>query len=140
MMDEIKDRRSVDRFLCNEATVLIFKKYGYQYFRYRVLKNIAMCMPKMSHVQDISRSGTLILSKNVFKRGDEIRLIISVPGTKAIIIKGTVKWNSTNTFDLEHIGIQFLAFSNWKKYNSFNILKQLNLYILSKNQSSIIEY
>ena len=139
-MDENKDRRSFDRLLCQEATVLIFKKYWHQYLRYRVLKNIAMFMPEMSHIQNISKSGTLILSKNIFKRGDKICLMISVPDTKCIIIKGTVKWNSPNTFDLEHIGIQFLAFSNWEKYNSLNIQKQLSLYILSQNRSTIVQY
>ena len=137
-MDKIKDRRSYDRFLCPGVTVFIFKKYWYKYLQYRILKNIAIFMPDIAYVQNMSKSGILILGKNVFKRGDEICLMISAPGIRCIIIKGKVLWK-TNTLEVEQIGIQFLAFSNWRKYNSFNSLKDLNLYI-SKNQLAIVEY
>ena len=42
-----------------------------------------------------------------------------------------------NSHNMGNIGIQFLAFSNWKKYNSFSILKQLQVVILLRNKSII---
>jgi len=138
-MVEIKDRRSFDRFLCPGVTALIYKKYWYQNLRYKVLKNITIFMPETSNIKNISSSGILILCKNVFRRGDKICIAISAPGIKTIMIKGIVCWNIQGTVDVEQVGIQFSAFSSWKKYNSINLQKQLNLF-LSKTQSSLIEY
>jgi len=134
-MDELKDRRSFDRLLCSGVTALVYKKYWHNLMRYRFLKNIASLWQIKSNVQNLSKSGTLIMSSDIYKRGDAIDIIIIAPGIKSIIIKGTVRWCTTDSLEIGQIGIQFLAFSNWKRYNSVNILKQLHSFLLVNYQS-----
>lgn len=139
-MDELKDRRSVDRLLCSGVTALVYKKYWHNLLRYRLLKNIVSLWQVKSNVQNLSKSGTLIMSSDIYKRGDAIDIIIIAPGIKSIIIKGTVRWCTTDSLEIGQIGIQFMAFSNWKRYNSFSILKQLQGVMLLKDQAFITGY
>ena len=136
-MDEIKDRRLFDRFICHGVTVFIYKRYWYQNLYFRVFKNILIFKPELLQMQNLSKNGTLILGNNALKKGDRIYLVISTSGDKNIMVKGAVCWKETYTLEVEKMGLQFLAFSNWKKYNSFKIQKQLNL-LISSNQSSIL--
>ena len=136
-MDVIKDRRAFDRFLCMEATAFIYKRYWYQNLYFRILKNILMFKPELLQIQNLSKNGTLILGNSALKKGDRIYLVISTSGVKNIMVKGVVCWKETYTFEAEKMGLQFLAFSNWKKYNSFKIQNQLNL-LISSNQSSVL--
>ena len=132
-MDEPKDRRAFDRLVFSNIPASIFKNYWYYSLGQRLFKNLAWFEPIKSSVQDISTSGSLIITKSIFKQGQTILLIFSIPGLQRMIIKGKVRWTTTQAPDMKNIGIQFLAFSNWKKYNSFDVQKQLGS-ILLKNQ------
>jgi len=139
-MDEEKDRRSFDRLIFNNGTAAIFRNFWYYNLKYNLLRNFTSFMPEKSAIHNLSSSGSCIYSKTNFKRGDSIRLIITIPDVKNILIKGTVRWiTEGDSPSTGNIGIQFLAFSNWNKYNSFNILKQLQVVILLKNQSTAAE-
>jgi Tfp pilus assembly protein PilZ len=132
-MDELIDRRAFDRLVFSNISATIFRNYWYYSLGHRLFKNLELFAPVKSSVQDISSSGSLIITKSIFKQGQTISLIISIPGSERMIIKGKVLWIAAQTPDMQNVGIQFLAFSNWKKYNSFDVQKQLGL-ILLKNQ------
>ena len=128
-MEEIKDRRSFDRLLFSETTVVV-SNYFWQYpLRYKFAHNFAKALLGKSYLHNLSASGSCILGSNRFKRGDNIRLIIKTPDFESIFIKGIVRWVSPETSNkMSYIGIQFRAFGNDKKYNSYDILKQLHIY------------
>jgi hypothetical protein len=60
-----------------------------------------------------------------------VYLFLSSPEGKTIFIKGTVRWISSDIENnMYYVGIQFLAYGNWKRYNSFKVLEQLHNYTL----------
>ena len=53
-------------------------------------------------------------------------MIITIPGASFIPVKGSVRWSSNNSESNKYYaGVQFEAFSNGRKYNSYETLKQL---------------
>jgi hypothetical protein len=130
-MEEIKDERSFDRQLSSKIPVLLLKNKWQYVIRYRFIHHIVMYILDKSYLYNISASGSCIFGNNDFKRGDLIRLILFTPDAGNLNIKGIVRWISRNNIDKESfIGIQFLAFGNQKKYNSYEILKQLHILTL----------
>lgn len=128
-MEEIKDQRSFDRLNTPETSVLLINSNWYYLLRYKLFRRIALFILGKSQLQDLSTSGSCILTHSNFKPGDLIRMIIYIQGQKNIYIKGTIRWISpgaeNNTY---YAGIRFVAYGNRKRYNSYKALDQLRLY------------
>lgn len=132
-MDKPKDRRSFDRQMFPEKTAFLINTNWYYLLRYKLFRNIAISVLGKTLVQNISASGSCIQSPANFKQGEAIHLFINRPGEKSIFIKGTVRWSSSIAQSKMHfIGIQFLAYGNRRRYNSYGILDQLRNYAHQK--------
>ena len=130
-MDETKDRRSFDRLKVPEMTAFMINTGWYYLLRYKLFHSIVIFILGKNLIQNLSASGSCILSSNNFEPGKAIYLIMYSPGVKIIYIKGTVRWISSNAGDnMYYVGIQFLAYGNGKRYNSFKVLDQLHVYTL----------
>ena len=130
-MDEIKDRRTFDRTIVPEITAFMINNSWHYFLKYKFFHNIALLISGKNLIQNLSASGSCILSKNNFEPGKTIYLSLSSPAVKTIFIKGTVRWVSPVTKNnLYNVGIQFLAYGNRKRYNSFKVLEQLHFYTL----------
>jgi Tfp pilus assembly protein PilZ len=128
-MEEIKDQRSFDRLNTPEISVLLINSNWYYLLRYKFFRRIALFILRKSQLQDLSTSGSCILTHSNFKPGDLIRMIIYIQGQKNIFIKGTVRWISPGTENnTYYAGIRFVAYGNRKRYNSYKALDQLRLY------------
>lgn len=136
-MDKIKDRRSFDRLEIPGMKAVLVNNYWYQLFSYKLLYNILKILLKKTHLKNISVSGACILSRKNFHTGDSIYLIISLPGSAFIPVKGSVRWTSDKTEqNMYYAGIQFEAFRNGTKYNSYESLKQLHSHSNQKSETA----
>lgn len=125
-MDEQKDRRSFDRLEIPGMKAVLLKGHWYQIFSYRLLYRIFRFLLRKTDLKNISVSGACIASEKNFNTGDAVHMIILIPGSSFIPVKGSVRW-SANSQDRNgyYAGVQFEAFSSGKKYNSYESLKQL---------------
>jgi len=125
-MEEKKDRRSFDRLEIPGMKAVLLKSHWYQILSYRLLYGILKFLFKKSQLKNISVSGACIESKRVYNTGDSIHMIISIPGSSYIPVKGSVRWAADNSNgNGYYAGVQFEAFSSGKKFNSYESLKQL---------------
>ena len=130
-MNEHKDRRTFDRRIVPELKAFMINASWYYFLRYRVFYTLAMLIFGKNLIQNLSASGSCILSSNNFAPGKTIFLFLSSPSGRNMYIKGTVRWISPDTgYNMYYTGIQFLAYGNGKKYNSFKVRKQLHIYTL----------
>jgi len=130
-MNEIKDRRSFDRLMNPEMTAFLINSSWYYFLRYKLFQSILLFIMQKTLLQNLSASGSCIVSTNNFEPGDAIHLIIYPPAEKSIFIKGSVRWISNDTMrNRNKVGIQFRAYGQGKRYNSYDILKQLRNYAL----------
>ena len=119
-MEDIKDLRSFDRHDTSELNALLITSNWYYLLRYKLFRRLALFILRKSQLQDLSTSGSCILTHSNFKPGDIIRMIIYARGQKNIFIKGTVRWISPGTENnTYYAGIRFVAYGNRKRYNSF---------------------
>ena len=125
-MEEKKDRRSFDRLEIPGMKAVLVKNHWYSLLSSKLIYNLLKVLLKKSHLKNISVSGACIECKRAYTAGESIHMIITVPGVSFIPVKGSVRWSSNldqgNKF---YAGVQFEAFSNGKKYNSYDTLKQL---------------
>lgn len=130
-MEDIKDLRSFDRHDTSELNALLITSNWYYLLRYKLFRRLALFILRKSQLQDLSTSGSCILTHSNFKPGDIIRMIIYARGQKNIFIKGTVRWISPGTENnTYYAGIRFVAYGNRKRYNSYKALDQLRLYTI----------
>lgn len=130
-MNEIKDRRSFDRLMTPEMTAFLINSSWYYLLRYKLFKILLSFIMQKALLQNLSASGSCILSNNKFKSGDVIHLIIYTPAEKSIFVKGSVRWISSDAMSKRNnVGIQFRAYGKGKRYNSYDILKQLRDYAI----------
>jgi len=123
-MEENKDRRSFDRLEIPGMKAVLVKGRWYQILSYRLLYRFLKFLFKKAQLKNISVSGACVVSDRNFHTGDSVQMIISIPGSSFIPVKGNVRWSSKDT-DLNYAGVQFEAFSSGKRYNSYESLKQL---------------
>jgi len=130
-MEEIKDRRSFDRPIVPGITALMINASWYYLLKYKLFHSFVLFLLGKNLIQNLSASGSCILSKNNFEPGKAIYLFLSSPGGMTIFIKGTVRWISFDAGNNMYCaGIQFRAYGNGKRYNSFKALEQLHIYTL----------
>ena len=130
-MEDIKDLRSFDRHDTSELNALLITSNWYYLLRYKLFRRLALFILRKSQLQDLSTSGSCILTHSNFKPGDIIRMIIYARGQKNIFIKGTVRWISPGTENnTYYAGIRFVAYGNRKRYNSYKALDQLRLHTI----------
>ena len=130
-MEDIKDLRSFDRHDTSELNALLITSNWYYLLRYKLFRRLALFILRKSQLQDLSTSGSCILTHSNFKPGDIIRMIIYARGQKNIFIKGTVRWISPGTENnTYYAGIRFVAYGNRKRYNSYKALDQLRIYTI----------
>ena len=130
-MNETKDRRTFDRLIVPEITAFMINTNWYYLLRYKFFHSIAIFIFGKKSIQNLSVSGSCIMSKKNLKPGNAIHLIIHSPRENIIFIKGTVRWTSSVSGDNMHsTGIQFLAYGNRKKYNSYEVREQLHNFAL----------
>lgn len=133
-LDDFKDRRSFDRLAFSEITTCMYNHHWNYLLKNKLLRTIFVQMTGKSSLFNLSSSGSCIISKSTLKLGHAVCLIINIPGEKSISVKGTVSWISPEVLaDGSYIGIQFLAFSNWKRYNSYKILGQLRRFAIQND-------
>jgi len=133
-MNEIKDRRSFDRLIVPEIIAFISNNRWIFFLKYKLFYSIAILILGKNLIQNLSASGSCILSNNIYEPGKAIYLILDSPGEKSTLIKGTVRWISSDALNkMFYVGIQFLAFGNWKRYNSYKVLEQLRSYTLQNS-------
>ena len=132
-MEDKKDRRSFDRLEIPGMKAVLLKGHWYQILSYRLLYRIFRFLFKKTHLKNISVSGACIECDQNFNTGDAVHMIISIPGSSFIPVKGSVRWSS-NSFDSHgyYAGVQFEAFSSGKKFNSYESLKQLQNHAKAK--------
>jgi len=127
-MNDIKDRRSFNRTIVPEIKAFMIDTVWRYFLKYKLFHSIAVFILEKNLIQDLSASGSCILSKNNFVPGGAVYLFLSSPAGKPMFIKGKVRWISPDKEDNQHhVGIQFLAYGNGKKYNSFKVLEQLHI-------------
>ena len=127
-MDEPKDRRSFNRMIVPEIRAFTINTIWHYFFKYKLFHRIAIFILGKHLIQDLSASGSCILSKNNFEPGKAVYLILSSPDRKIMFIKGNIRWASSYTENnMYYVGIQFWAYGNGKRYNSFKILEQLHI-------------
>ena len=125
-MDENKDRRSFDRLEIPGMQAVVVKGHWFQILSYRLLYSILKFLFKKTQLKNISVSGACIENDHRLNTGDSVHMIISVPGSSYIPVKGSVRWASNNSDSKGYYaGIQFEAFSSGKKFNSYQSLKEL---------------
>ena len=130
-MNENKDRRSFDRPKVPELEAFIINTSWHYLLRYKLFHSIAIFILGKDSIQNLSASGSCILSKNNFEPGKAIYLFLSSPGGKTIFMKGIVRWvSSDRENNMYYVGTQFLAYGNGKRYNSFKVLEQLHIYTI----------
>jgi hypothetical protein len=128
-MDEIKDRRSFNRTMVPEIKAFMINTMWYFFIKYKLFHSIAIFILGKNLIQDLSASGSCILSKKNFEPGKAVYLFLSSPDGKIMFIKSNVRWISPDTENnMYYVGIQFLAYGNGKRYNSFKVLEQLHIY------------
>lgn len=132
-MEEKKDRRSFDRLEIPGMQAVLLKGYWYQILSYKLLFRILKFLFKKTHLKNISVSGACIACERSFDTGEHVHMIISIPGSSYIPVKGSVRWaaNSSERSGY-YAGIQFEAFSSGKKFNSFETLKKLQNHAQAK--------
>lgn len=130
-MAESKDRRTFDRSLNTEITAFLIRSNWLNLLRFKYKGGAAIRKLGKAQLQDLSTSGSCIISNNKFELGDSIHLIIYAPGQKTIFIKGLVRWafeaTAKNSY---YVGIQFRAYGEGKKYNSYKSLSLLHEYVI----------
>ena len=124
-MEDKKDRRSFDRLEIPGMQVVLLKGYWYQILNYKLLFKILKFLFKTTHLKNISVSGACIANKRNYNKGEHVHMIMSIPGSSYIPVKGSVRWASDSSEKQDYAGIQFEAFSKGKKYNSYESLKKL---------------
>jgi hypothetical protein len=130
-MNETKDRRTFDRLIVPEIKAFMINDTWYYLMRCKLFYSIAIFILGRNQIQNLSASGSCILSSNNFEPGKEIYLFLSSPGRKTIFIKGIVRWVSSDRENvMNYVGTQFLAYGNGKRYNSLKVLEQLHIYTL----------
>ena len=130
-MKESKDRRTFDSLIVPEIKSIMINATWYYLMRYKLFYSIAIFILGGNQIQNLSASGSCILSSNNFEPGKAIYLFLSSPGRKTIFIKGIVRWISSDRDNIMYnVGTQFLAYGNGKRYNSFKVLEQLHIYTL----------
>ena len=129
-MKEKEDRRSFDRLEIPGMKAVLLKGHWYQILSYRLLYKIFKFLLKKTQLKNISVSGACITCDKVFNTGDAVHMIISIPGSSFIPVKGSVRWSSSSVDSKEYIaGVQFEAFSSGKKFNSYESLKELQNHV-----------
>ena len=118
-MDTLDDeRRTFDRYSVQDASVKyvedinmgIFKKYSGEF-------------PMM----DISQSGVRIEVDKLWREGQEINLMIDIPGHAKIQIRGNIQWIQEYENPIKYeAGVLFLPFGSSKEYNSFRAKNRLD--------------
>jgi len=132
-MEEMKDRRSFDRLEIPGMNAILLKGSWYQILSYKLLFRVLKFLFKKTQLKNISISGACIASDHHYNTGDPVHMIISVPGSPYIPVKGSVRWASNNSDNNEYYaGIQFEAFSSGGKFNSYESLKQLQNHAKAK--------
>ncbi len=128
-MDDVKDRRSYERLKIPGMKAALVSQFLLNLLSIKLFSIFAYILMKQNLLINISVNGACIQSKNRFNTGDPVHLIISLPGDKKIPVKGNVRWTYQNEDNSHFAGVQFLAFSKGKSYNSKDRLKLLNNYI-----------
>jgi hypothetical protein len=130
-MNETKDRRSFNRAIVPEIKAFMINSIWYYFLKYKLFHGLAIFILEKNSIQNLSASGSCILSSHNIEPGKAIYLILYSPAVKIIFIKGTVRWISSDSGNnMYYVGIQFLAYGSGKKYNSFKVLEQLHIYTL----------
>jgi hypothetical protein len=133
-MNETKDRRSFDRLIVPGINAFMINTRWYYWLRYKLFHNIAIYILGKNLIQNLSTSGSCILSSNNFELYKTIYLILYSPDGKNIFIKGTIRWTSFDAGNnMYYVGLQFLAYGNRKRYNSYKVLEQLHNYTLQNS-------
>jgi len=128
-MDDYKDRRAFERLEIPGMKAALISQFLHGILSYKIFTIFTEILMKQDLLKNISVNGACINSKNRLQPGDDVHMIISLPGDKNIPVKGSVKWISETDNREYFAGVQFMAFSKGKNYNSFDRLKQLNDYI-----------
>ena len=132
-MEEMKDRRSFDRLEIPGMNAILLKGHWYQILSYKLLFRLLKFLFKKTQLKNISISGACIANDRNYHTGDPVHMIISVPGSSYIPVKGSVRWASNQSENSGHFaGIQFEAFSSGGKFNSYESLKQLQNHAKAK--------
>lgn len=130
-MNEIMDRRSFDRPNVPAVEASIFSASWYYLLKYKIVHRIVMPLSRKYILQNLSASGSCVLTKNYLVPGKEIYLFLFSPGENTVLIKGIVRWISPHSeSNMYIVGTQFLAYGNGRSYNSFKVLEQLHIYAL----------
>ena len=125
-MEDNKDRRSFDRLEIPGMKAVLLKSHWYQLLSYKLFYGILKFLLKKTPLKNISVSGACITSNQSYNTGDSVHMIITIPGSSFIPVKGSVRWSSNRNDDnLFYAGVQFEAFSSGGKFNSYESLKQL---------------
>lgn len=68
---------------------------------------------------DISKSGAGFTLNHLLHEEEPIKVKISIPGEKSLILRGTVRWVDTDSGSGNHrIGMQFAPYGYRREYNS----------------------
>jgi Tfp pilus assembly protein PilZ len=113
-----RERRTFDRCAIEDGHVRYVEAFNLGLF-----KKYSSELP----LKDISQSGIRIEVNKFRKPGDEIDMLIDIPGYPSIQIRGHVRWiqEFENPKKIE-IGILFLPFGSSKEYNSFRCKSRLD--------------
>jgi hypothetical protein len=129
-MAESKDQRTFDRLLNKEITAFLIRSNWLNLLRFKYKGSASVRKLSKDQLQDLSESGSCIISNYIFELGDSIHLIFYAPGRKIICIKGLVRWAFVATVKNSYcVGIQFRAYGKGEKYNSYKNLSLLREYV-----------
>jgi Tfp pilus assembly protein PilZ len=131
-MEEQKDRRSFDRLEIPGMNAILLRGQWYQILSYKLFFRLLKFLFKKTQLKNISVSGACISNDRNYNKGDQVHMIISVPGATYIPVKGSVRWSKDIAGNNGFAGVQFEAFSSGKKFNSYNSLKQLQNHAKAK--------
>ncbi len=128
-MDDVKNRRAYERLEIPGMKAVLVSQFLHNLLCTKIFSIFADLLMKQNLLKNISVNGACIQSKNRFNMGDPVHMIISLPEDKKIPVKGNVRWTHQSVDSMHVAGIQFLAFSKGKSYNSLDRLKQLNNFV-----------
>lgn len=126
-MEDNKNRRAFERLEIPGMKAVLLSQFFHTLLSFRFFSIVAEVLMKYNLLINISVNGACIQSKNRYNPGEDVHLIISLPGDKNIPVKGIVRWTSSENSEY-YSGIQFMAFSKGKNYNSMDRLKKLSNY------------
>ena len=128
-MDDFKDRRAYERLEIPGIKAALVSQFLHNVLSIKIFSFFANILMKQNLLKNISVNGACLFVKNQYKAGDNIHLLISLPNDKNIPVKGNVRWISETESNSYYAGVQFMAFSKGRSYNSIDRLKNLNDYL-----------